>query len=107
MTDVCHVFIMTDVCCVFIMTDVSCFQDYGIWERGDKTNHGLPELNSSSIGMAKVGCNYSLCLVLVRDVIHHGGGTRELGIFICARNISIFIVFGEVSTYSAKRNVDW
>lgn len=29
--------------------------DYGIWERGDKTNHGLPELNSSSIGMAKVG----------------------------------------------------
>jgi len=30
------------------------FQDYGIWERGDKTNHGLPELNSSSIGMAKV-----------------------------------------------------
>jgi hypothetical protein len=29
-------------------------QDYGIWERGDKTNHGYPELNSSSIGMAKV-----------------------------------------------------
>lgn len=28
--------------------------DYGIWERGDKTNHGLPELNASSIGMAKV-----------------------------------------------------
>lgn len=29
-------------------------QDYGIWERGDKLNHGLPELNASSIGMAKV-----------------------------------------------------
>lgn len=29
-------------------------QDYGIWERGDKTNHGLPELNTSSVGMAKV-----------------------------------------------------
>ncbi len=28
-------------------------QDYGIWERGDKTNHGETELNSSSIGMAK------------------------------------------------------
>ncbi|UYV60706.1 PHKA2 [Cordylochernes scorpioides] len=28
-------------------------QDYGIWERGDKTNHGFPELNASSIGMAK------------------------------------------------------
>ncbi|EPZ31984.1 phosphorylase kinase alphabeta [Rozella allomycis CSF55] len=26
--------------------------DYGIWERGNKMNHGLPELNSSSIGMA-------------------------------------------------------
>ena len=26
--------------------------DYGVWERGDKTNHGLPELNSSSVGMA-------------------------------------------------------
>nr|WP_290222483.1 glycoside hydrolase family 15 protein [Trichocoleus desertorum] len=27
--------------------------DYGIWERGNKTNHGNPELNASSIGMAK------------------------------------------------------
>ncbi|KAI8814804.1 glycosyl hydrolases family 15-domain-containing protein [Cladochytrium replicatum] len=26
--------------------------DYGIWERGNKINHGMPELNSSSIGMA-------------------------------------------------------
>ena len=26
--------------------------DYGIWERGNKMNHGLAELNSSSIGMA-------------------------------------------------------
>ncbi|RCI03897.1 hypothetical protein CU098_010455, partial [Rhizopus stolonifer] len=26
--------------------------DFGIWERGDKVNHGEPELNSSSIGMA-------------------------------------------------------
>ncbi len=29
-------------------------QDYGMWERGDKTNQGIPELNASSIGMAKV-----------------------------------------------------
>ncbi|CDW54470.1 phosphorylase b kinase regulatory [Trichuris trichiura] len=28
-------------------------KDYGIWERGDKTNHGVPELNATSIGMAK------------------------------------------------------
>lgn len=27
--------------------------DYGIWERGNKMNHGSPELNASSIGMAK------------------------------------------------------
>ena len=27
--------------------------DYGMWERGDKGNHGLPERNASSIGMAK------------------------------------------------------
>ncbi|XP_041936147.1 LOW QUALITY PROTEIN: phosphorylase b kinase regulatory subunit alpha, liver isoform-like [Alosa sapidissima] len=27
--------------------------DYGIWERGDKTNKGIPELNGSSVGMAK------------------------------------------------------
>ena len=29
--------------------------DYGIWERGDKTNHGVAELNASSVGMCKVG----------------------------------------------------
>lgn len=27
--------------------------DYGIWERGNKLNHGKPELNGSSVGMAK------------------------------------------------------
>ncbi|MBW4660394.1 MAG: glycoside hydrolase family 15 protein [Drouetiella hepatica Uher 2000/2452] len=27
--------------------------DYGIWERGNKLNHGNPELNASSVGMAK------------------------------------------------------
>ena len=27
--------------------------DYGIWERGDKSNQSILELNSSSIGMAK------------------------------------------------------
>lgn len=27
--------------------------DYGIWERGNKMNHGVAELNASSIGMAK------------------------------------------------------
>ncbi|GAB4264713.1 MAG: hypothetical protein Kow0065_15500 [Methylomicrobium sp.] len=27
--------------------------DYGIWERGNKINHGIAELNTSSIGIAK------------------------------------------------------
>ncbi|XP_058480915.1 phosphorylase b kinase regulatory subunit alpha, skeletal muscle isoform isoform X2 [Solea solea] len=27
--------------------------DYGMWERGEKTNQGITELNASSIGMAK------------------------------------------------------
>ncbi|XP_059210651.1 phosphorylase b kinase regulatory subunit alpha, skeletal muscle isoform isoform X3 [Centropristis striata] len=27
--------------------------DYGMWERGDKTNQGITEINASSIGMAK------------------------------------------------------
>ena len=27
-----------------------------MWERGDKLNHGNPELNASSIGAAKVSC---------------------------------------------------
>ncbi len=39
--------------CRFVVVVVDR-QDYGIWERGDKTNHGLPELNASSIGMAKL-----------------------------------------------------
>jgi len=27
--------------------------DYGIWERGNKANHGVAEINNSSVGMAK------------------------------------------------------
>lgn len=36
---------------VFYIESAYCIPDYGIWERGDKTNHGLPELNASSIGI--------------------------------------------------------
>lgn len=35
-----------------------------MWERGDKTNQGIAELNGSSIGMAKVGGMKRRC---VRD----------------------------------------
>ncbi|CAN7997941.1 unnamed protein product [Ixodes pacificus] len=38
---------------IFYIESSYCISDYGIWERGDKTNHGLPELNASSVGMAK------------------------------------------------------
>lgn len=38
---------------VFYIEKAFCIPDYGIWERGDKLNHGMPELNTSSIGMAK------------------------------------------------------
>lgn len=38
---------------VFYIESAYCVPDYGIWERGDKTNHGLPELNGSSVGLAK------------------------------------------------------
>uniref|UniRef100_A0A8B9KJ76 Phosphorylase b kinase regulatory subunit n=1 Tax=Astyanax mexicanus TaxID=7994 RepID=A0A8B9KJ76_ASTMX len=37
--------------------------DYGMWERGDKTNQGIPELNGSSVGMAKVGKNEKVGLL--------------------------------------------
>lgn len=44
-----------------------------MWERGDKTNQGIPELNASSVGMAKVTvlfvlpsvCVYFFCQVLL------------------------------------------
>ncbi|XP_072170928.1 probable phosphorylase b kinase regulatory subunit alpha [Diadema setosum] len=38
---------------IFYIEEAYRIGDYGIWERGDKTNQGLPELNSTSIGMAK------------------------------------------------------
>jgi phosphorylase kinase alpha/beta subunit len=38
---------------VFYVEGAYRITDYGIWERGDKTNHGETELNATSIGMAK------------------------------------------------------
>ncbi|CAG7717610.1 unnamed protein product [Allacma fusca] len=38
---------------VFYIESAYCVPDYGMWERGDKSNHGLPELNATSIGVAK------------------------------------------------------
>ena len=38
---------------VFYIESAYRIPDYGIWERGDKLNNGVTELNASSIGMAK------------------------------------------------------
>ena len=38
---------------VFYISQAYRTPDYGIWERGDKTNHGEAELNASSVALAK------------------------------------------------------
>ncbi|CAK6686510.1 glycoside hydrolase family 15 protein [Synechococcus sp. BA-124 BA4] len=38
---------------VYYMARAYRIADYGIWERGDKGNHGEPERNASSIGLVK------------------------------------------------------
>jgi phosphorylase kinase alpha/beta subunit len=56
--------------------------DYGIWERGDKGNHGEPERNASSIGLVKAALEAlegldlygphgdgSCCLLIPQDAI--------------------------------------
>ena len=44
------------MCLIYFLCILECAYvtpDYGIWERGDKSNQSILELNSSSIGMAK------------------------------------------------------
>ena len=41
--------------------------DYGIWERGDKSNQSIVELNASSIGMAKAALE---AMNKVRFLVH-------------------------------------
>jgi len=48
---------------------------HGIWERGDKGKHGLPERNASSIGMAKAALSSLDGLDLYGP---HGDGTCKL-----------------------------
>lgn len=38
---------------VHYISHAYCTPDYGIWERGNKINHGTTEINCSSVGMAK------------------------------------------------------
>lgn len=51
---------------VFYIECAFLIPDYGIWERGDKTNHGLPELNASSIGEF----NYYLKLFIILKSVY-------------------------------------
>ena len=51
--------------------------DYGIWERGDEGNHGLPERNASSIGLVKAALESLEGLDLYGP---HGDGRRSLHI---------------------------
>jgi len=38
---------------VHYISHTYCTPDFGIWERGNKINHGTTEMNASSVGMAK------------------------------------------------------
>jgi phosphorylase kinase alpha/beta subunit len=49
--------------------------DYGIWERGDKGNHGLPERNASSIGLVKAALEALEGLDLLHP--HHPSGRHR------------------------------
>ncbi|MEA2047407.1 MAG: glycoside hydrolase family 15 protein [Campylobacterota bacterium] len=53
---------------VHYISHTYCTPDYGIWERGNKINHGTTEINASSIGMAKAALEVMDGLNLFGDV---------------------------------------
>jgi len=59
---------------VFYIEGAYRIPDYGIWERGDKTNHGLTELNASSIGM----CLAALDAIDGLDLFQSKGGFNSI-----------------------------
>ena len=59
---------------VFYIESVYRTPDYGIWERGDKTNHGVTELNASSIGM----CLAALEAIDGLDLFQSKGGFHSI-----------------------------
>lgn len=48
-----------------------CTPDYGIWERGNKINHGTTEVNGSSVGMAKAALEAMDGFNLFGDIDSH------------------------------------
>ncbi|MDB5819233.1 MAG: glycosyl hydrolase family 15 [Rhizobacter sp.] len=65
--------------------------DYGIWERGDKANSGFPEVNSSSVGMAKAALESMRGLDLFGGAVSEGasdGAASESVIHVLADDIA-------------------
>jgi phosphorylase kinase alpha/beta subunit len=48
-----------------------CTPDFGIWERGNKINHGTTEINGSSVGMAKAALEAMDGFNLFGDILSH------------------------------------
>jgi phosphorylase kinase alpha/beta subunit len=56
---------------VHYISKTYCTADYGIWERGNKINHGEPEINCSSVGMAKAALEALKGFNLFGNVLSH------------------------------------
>ncbi|MGB0713368.1 MAG: glycoside hydrolase family 15 protein, partial [Gammaproteobacteria bacterium] len=77
--------------------------DYGIWERGNKINHGITELNSSSIGMAKAAME-----ALSGFDLFGGGGGRASVIHVVPDEIARtrISLFSMLPRESGSKEVD-
>lgn len=58
---------------VHYISHTYCTPDYGIWERGNKINHGNTEINGSSVGMAKAALEALDGFNLFGDPLNHEG----------------------------------
>ena len=56
---------------VHYISHTYCTPDYGIWERGNKINHGNTEVNGSSVGMAKAALEALDGFNLFADLSNH------------------------------------
>lgn len=58
---------------VHYISHTYCTADYGIWERGNKINHGTTEINCSSVGMAKAALEAMSGFNLFGNVVSQEG----------------------------------
>ncbi|XP_078268451.1 phosphorylase b kinase regulatory subunit alpha, skeletal muscle isoform isoform X1 [Rhinoraja longicauda] len=77
--------------------------DYGMWERGDKTNRGIPELNASSVGMAKA----ALEALDELNLFGANGGPRSV-IHVLADEVQLcqFILQSMLPRASTSKEID-